>query len=199
MTHPTRSAQLLQSGILLASVFWAAHSVAIEPPQARPPLFNEKEFVSYKQKGRGSLTGQAFLASPTGKAVTQAGVPVHLIPATRSTRAWFEHTVRVPACPATDSVPTKQDTDACAAEAVRELLADKKLQPFVRTTRANPTGHFWFTKIPAGQYYVLSLINGGSNSHQDERLSGVAWLFIDLEAGEKATNLVVTDCKSGFC
>ncbi|MFO0707195.1 MAG: hypothetical protein U0412_10115 [Nitrospira sp.] len=198
--HPTkRSAQLLQSGILLAFVLWATHGVAIDLPQGRPPVFNEKELAAYRQKGRGSLTGQAFLTSPAGKAITQAGEPVHLIPATRSTRAWFEHAVRIPVCPATDPTPTKQDAAACAAEAVRELLADKKLLPFVRTTRANPTGHFWFTKIPAGQYYVLSVINGGSGSHQDERISGVAWLLIDLETGEKATNLVVTDCKSGLC
>jgi hypothetical protein len=32
---------------------------------------------------------------------------------------------------------------------------------YFRTTRANPTGHFRFTKIPAGRYYILSLIEEG--------------------------------------
>jgi hypothetical protein len=66
-------------------------------------------------------------------------------------------------------------------------------------TRANPTGHFWFTKIPAGRYYIVSLIEEGSGAHEDERLGGLAWLVIDLDAGEKVGNLVVTDCKTGLC
>jgi hypothetical protein len=67
-------------------------------------------------------------------------------------------------------------------------------------TRANPTGHFWFTKIPAGRYYIVSLIEeGGSSAHQDERQAGLAWLVLDLDAGEKVTNLVVTDCKADLC
>ena len=76
---------------------------------------------------------------------------------------------------------------------------EKRLAPYLRTTRANPTGHFWFTKVPAGRYYLVSLIEGGSGTHQEERQSGLAWLVIELEAGEKATNLVVTDCTTGLC
>jgi hypothetical protein len=45
----------------------------------------------------------------------------------------------------------------------------------------------------------VSVIEGGAGSHQDERSVGIAWLTIDLEAGEKATNLVVTDCKGSPC
>jgi hypothetical protein len=76
---------------------------------------------------------------------------------------------------------------------------EKRLAPYLRTTRANPTGHFWFTKIPAGRYYIVSLIEEGSGNHQDERLGGLAWLPIDLDPGEKLTNLVVTDCKASLC
>jgi hypothetical protein len=87
----------------------------------------------------------------------------------------------------------------CAQEALAQLLAEKRLGLYLRTTRANPTGHFWFTKIPAGRYYVVSVIEGGAGSHQDERAAGMAWSTIDLDAGEKATNLVVTDCKRILC
>jgi hypothetical protein len=76
---------------------------------------------------------------------------------------------------------------------------EKRLAPYLRTTRTNPTGHFWFIKIPAGRYYIVSLIEGGSGAHQDERLAGLAWLVIDLDAGEKIANLVVTDCKASLC
>jgi hypothetical protein len=73
------------------------------------------------------------------------------------------------------------------------------LAPYLRTTRANPTGHFWFTKIPAGRYYLVSLIDEGAGPRQEERLVGLAWLAIELDAGEKLTNLVVTDCKTSLC
>ena len=46
---------------------------------------------------------------------------------------------------------------------------------------------------------VVSLIEGGGGAHQDERAAGIAWLTIELEAGEKATNLVVTNCRSSLC
>ena len=35
--------------------------------------------------------------------------------------------------------------------------------------------------------------------HQEERPAGLAQLAIDLDAGEKLTNLVVTDCKANLC
>jgi hypothetical protein len=73
------------------------------------------------------------------------------------------------------------------------------LAPYLRTTRANPTGHFWFTKIPAGRYYIVSLIEGDRERTKDDQFAGLAWLILDLEAGEKASNLVVTDCKLSLC
>ncbi|MDO8355558.1 MAG: hypothetical protein Q7U76_04130 [Nitrospirota bacterium] len=178
---------------------------ALEPTPSNPPPLNEKDFFSYKQKGRSSLTGQAFLSSPSGKAITQAGAPIHLIPMTPYTRYWFDHQVKITSCSATgtqvsaESTLTTRPPADCAHEALTRLQTEKRLTPYLRTTRANPTGHFWFTKVPAGRYYIVSLIEGGSGTHQEERLSGLAWLVIELEAGEKATNLVVTDCKAGLC
>ncbi|MCE9535024.1 MAG: carboxypeptidase-like regulatory domain-containing protein [Nitrospirae bacterium] len=178
---------------------------ALEAPSSNQPPLNEKDFFSYKQKGRGSLTGQAFLSSPSGKSITQAGTPIHLIPITPYTRYWFDHNVRATSCGATEppasaeSASTPRTPANCAQEALTRLQTEKRLAPYLRTTRANPTGHFWFTKVPAGRYYLVSLIEGGSGTHQEERLSGLAWLVIELEAGEKATNLIVTDCKAGLC
>ncbi|THI92309.1 MAG: hypothetical protein CAF41_000405 [Nitrospira sp. CG24A] len=76
---------------------------------------------------------------------------------------------------------------------------EKRLVPYRRTTRANPTGHFQFTKIPARHYYLVSLIEEGSGPHKEEQQAGLAWLVLELDAGEKLTNLVVTDCKTGLC
>lgn len=196
---------------LLLPALWSNQTRATDPSHTspaiapQPPTLNEKDLFPYKQKGRGTLAGQAFLGSPSGKAITQAGALVRLIPITPYTRDWFDHTVRSTSCSATGNPASTESTAAprtlpdCVHEALTRLQAEKRLLPYLRTTRANPTGHFWFTKIPAGRYYLVSLIEGGSGTHQDERLTGLAWLVIDLEAGEKVTNLVVTDCKSSLC
>jgi hypothetical protein len=168
-------------------------------------MFNEKELFAYRSKGRGSAAGQVFLRTSSGKAVTQAGVSVYLIPTVPYTRAWFDKHVRVNSCPSkggassSETLSTQGSPVECLREVMAQLLTDKRLIPYLRTTRANPTGHFWFTKVPAGRYYVVSLLEGAGNAHQDERAVGIAWLTLDLDLDEKATNLVVTDCKSSFC
>jgi len=201
-----RPGQRLSLGVavlFLASGICLSHGTAVESNPAPPQVFNEKEFAIYKQKGHGTLSGQVFLGASSGKAVTQAGVPVHLIPVTKYTRHWFDHSVRTTAC-SSPSDPTTANATAtshqplnCAQEAVRQLEMDKRILPYLRTTRANPTGHFWFAKVPAGRYYIVSVIEG--SSQKEDGPAGIAWLIIDLEAGEKATNLVVTDCKSTLC
>ena len=197
--------------LLLFGILWSNKVQAVEPGNvspaktAQPPVFNEKDLFAYKQKGRSTLAGQTFLSSPSGKAITQAGAPVHLIPITPYTRYWFDHNVRTTSCATTEPPASSENVAAprtptdCPQEALTRLQMEKRLVPYLRTTRANPTGHFWFTKIPAGRYYLVSLIEEGSGAHKDEQLTGLAWLTIELDAGEKLTNLVVTDCKAGLC
>ena len=197
---------LLLFGILWSNAVRAAEPGNMSPAKtAQPPVLNEKDLFPYKQKGRSTLAGQAFLSSPSGKAITQAGAPVHLIPITPYTRYWFDHNVRATSCSATES-PVSPETSAtprpptdCPQEALPRLQMEKRLLPYLRTTRANPTGHFWFTNTPAGRYYLVSLIDEGAGPRQDERLIGLAWLTIELDTGEKLTNLVVTDCKGSLC
>jgi hypothetical protein len=198
--------------VFLIGNLWPNQAQATEPSTLspaktpQPPSLNEKDLFPYKQKGRGTLAGQAFLVSPSGKAMTQAGAPVHLIPITPYTRYWFDRNVRTTSCSATETpaspesiTPAPRTPTDCPHEALTKLQTEKRLVPYLRTTRTNPTGHFWFTKIPAGRYYIVSLIEEGSGNHQDERLGGLAWLPIDLDPGEKLTNLVVTDCKASLC
>ena len=197
--------------LLLFGILWSDRVQATEPGNVspaktpQPPVFNEKDLFPYKPKGRSTLAGQAFLSSPSGKAITQAGAPVHLIPITPYTRYWFDHNVRTTSCATTEPL-TSSETAAtprpptdCPQEALTRLQTEKRLTPYLRTTRANPTGHFWFTKLPAGRYYIVSLIDEGVGPRQEERLVGLAWLAIELDAGEKLTNLVVTDCKTNLC
>jgi hypothetical protein len=198
--------------VLLLGGLWSDQAQATDPSTLspaktpQPPVLNEKDLLPYKQKGRGALAGQAFLVSPSGKAITQAGAPVHLIPITPYTRYWFDRNVRNTSCSAAEAPASPESVTAaprtltdCTQEALTRLQTEKRLAPYLRTTRANPTGHFWFTKIPVGRYYIVSLIEEGSGPHKEEQLSSLAWLTIELDAGEKLTNLVVTDCKTSFC
>ena len=183
----------------------ASPAQAGEPGLPTPPVLSEKELLPYKLKGRATATGQVFLTVPSGKAVTQAGVPVYLIPTVPYTRHWFERNVRASAClvkedgpPPETSTPPLPFAD-CLRASMTQLLTDKRLVPYLRTTRANPTGHFWFTKVPSGRYYIVSLLEGNLGSHKEERAEGIAWSPLELDVGEKATNLVVTDCRSNLC
>ena len=190
---------------LLIGSFHAPPTQAVVAGSSTPPIFNEKELFAYRAKGRGSAAGQVFLRASSGKAVTQAGASIYLIPIVSYTRYWFDKNVRDYSCSSKSSEKSSEPlmTQVSPAECLRAvmapLLTDKRLIPYLRATRANPTGHFWFTKIPAGRYYVVSPLEGSGGAHQDERAVGIAWLTIDLDADEKATNLVVTDCKSSLC
>ena len=102
---------------LLLGSLWSGQARATEPSNVTPaitpppPSLNEKDLFPYKQKGRGTLAGQAFLSSPSGKAITQAGAPIHLIPITPYTRYWFGHNVRATSCSTTEP-PTSSESAA---------------------------------------------------------------------------------------
>lgn len=201
MTWRDRQLRRWSICLLLIGSFHAASAQAVVSGSSTPPIFNEKEFFAYRAKGRGSAAGQVFLRASSGKAVTQAGASIYLIPIVSYTRFWFDKNVRDYSCSSKSSEPLMAQVSPaeCLRAVMAPLLTDKRLIPYLRTTRANPTGHFWFTKIPAGRYYVVSPLEGSGGAHQDERAVGIAWLTIDLDADEKATNLVVTDCKSSLC
>lgn len=192
-------------GFLLLSCSLVTSAQAAVPSPPNPSAFNEKELFAYKAKGHGSAAGQVFLRAVSGKAVTQAGASIFLIPISSYTRVWFDKQVRESAClsksgsSSTEATTAQSSVVECLRTVMDHLLTDKRLLPYLRVTRANPTGHFWFTKVPAGRYYVVSLQEGSGGAHQDERAVGIAWLTLELDADEKATNLVVTDCKSSLC
>lgn len=95
MTQPQTKLRWWFACCLPISTFSCPPVPAAEPAPANPQPLNEKELFSYKPKGRGTATGQVFLSSSSGKAITQAGVPVHLIPRVQYPRYWFDGNVRV--------------------------------------------------------------------------------------------------------
>ncbi|HSQ51045.1 MAG TPA: hypothetical protein VLL94_07230, partial [Nitrospiraceae bacterium] len=125
---------LLLFGILCSNKVQAAEPGNVSPAKtAQPPSLNEKDLFPYKQKGRGTLAGQAFLVSPAGKAITQAGAPIHLIPITPYTRYWFDHNVRTTSCSETDTSASTESAAAprtptdCPQEALTRLQTEKRL------------------------------------------------------------------------
>jgi len=162
-------------------------------------VLNEGELSPYRLKGRASIAGQAFLVTHLNKIFIQPGGVVVLLPVTRQTREWFEQAVQRGPCPSEPDPggsPGKGLTapmPACGREAVLAMLGDKSLAAYVRTTRTNPSGHFWFTKLPAGRYFIISPIAGGIDHGKEPKGHGVAWTRIDVEWGERVTNVVVTD------
>lgn len=166
---------------------------------------NEKDLAPYKLKGRASIAGQAFWATDANKVFFQPGGLVVLLPVTRQTRDWFERTFKGDPCAtpadlaglegkdASNLKPDCQHQAGQAILAIQTLLADRRLTPYIRTTRTNPTGHFWFTKLPAGKYYVISPMRGTGEHPKDQKLFDTAWALVKLDAGERMTNVVVTD------
>lgn len=159
---------------------------------------NEGDLGPYRLKGRASITGQAFLVTHLNKVFIQPGGVVVLLPVTRQTREWFERVVQHGACPSGQEAggqPGKSAVSilACGREAVITLLNDKSLAAYIRITRTNPSGHFWFSKLPAGRYFVISPITGGNDHGREPKGTGVAWTRVEVEWGERVTNVVVTD------
>jgi hypothetical protein len=170
---------------------------ALEPPGSRrppgpffPAAFNEQEFAHYRGKGQASVAGQAFLVTRLNKVLVQPGGVVLLLPLTRQTRQWLEHVVQ-PA--STSCFDSPEQLPACGRRAILDLLADKRVAPYLRVTRTSPTGHFWFMKIPAGRYYVLSAITAGADHGREPKMTGIAWTSIDVEWAERVNNVVVTE------
>ena len=199
----------LRMGCCLLAVFLVACLAAsASTEESRPPIpaiapftsaLNERDLSPYRVKGRASITGQAFLVTRLNKVFVQPGGVVILLPMTRQTREWFERVVRLPHCHAEQELNGQPGRDiqsqppACGREAILTLLTDKRLAAYVRTTRANPTGHFWFTKLPPGRYYIISPIAGGNDHSREVRTDGTAWTLVEVEWEERVTNVVVTD------
>ena len=196
--------------LLLASL-WSYQTQATEPGNvppaktAQPPILNEKDFFPYKQKGRGTLAGQAFLSSPSGKAITQAGAPVHLIPITPYTRYWFDHNVRTTSCSTTE--PPASPESASSSTLSNRLPArgadsapdGKAVDPLSPHNQSQPDRTFLVHQNSRRALLHRQSDRRRIGSPQRRTAAGLAWLAIELDADEKLTNLVVTDCKASLC
>lgn len=153
--------------------------------------FKEKEWAPYQKKGTASISGQAFLTTMGEEARYNPGGLVILLPVTVYSQEWFEK-VRpfdqncngIPAGPVDSIVP------ACRRHLGEFIVInDERLLPYLRQTRMNPNGHFWFYQLPPGKYYILSAITW---HYQASVYGGIATAYVEVGANESVSNLIVT-------
>lgn len=181
----------------------------VPPPSAPslPPLsiqapFNEQEFAPYerkKKKGTASISGQAFMVTEGKDVKYQPGETVALVPETSYTREWFEKYVQKQGlcsfARSTDYKALSKDQIDCEIPQhyFWVFLGDKRLVPYVRITRTNPTGHFWFNKVLPGRYFIATVITWEARLELELPVAGgLAWAFVEVEPGEQVANVMVS-------
>ncbi|MGQ0812253.1 MAG: hypothetical protein ACT4OO_13665 [Nitrospiraceae bacterium] len=189
---------IVAGSFVLAAEEGAEHPAALslEPPQIDAP-FNEKDFASFKKKGKGTIAGQAFFATGAGEAKYLPGVQVYLIPATGYTTRWFEKLTHAQkGCEVLErkGALAEEKSGAEKRDKCRQYLEglvlppEKRVVPYLRITRADPTGHFWFYKVSPGRYFITTIINWYDIAGQH---GGIASAQVELETGEEVLNIIV--------
>ena len=141
-------------------------------PQEAPPVawasFDEAEYAPYAKTGDATLSGQAFLMTRGGDAKKAAGRQVTLDPATTLGQQWWAE--------------RRMWNEGGFPSDARFLQAR-------RTTVADADGRFRFDSLPAGTYFIRTMVRweapcldclGGT-----EIQGGQLGEKIDLRAGEK--------------
>lgn len=125
-------------GVSIVATGCVAPSVYRGPP---PPLsrmpFPEAEYAALNKVGTATVRGQAFLKTRGGDVKTAAGNPVYLNPVTSYSNEWYSR-----------SYLTGQ----------RMEPPDPRLTPYMPNQTADGSGRFTFSNVPAGEYYVTSLV-----------------------------------------
>lgn len=151
-------------------------------PKARVTTFDPAEYAPYREKGTGVVAGQAFVRTAGGRVVTAAGREVYLYPATKDAEEWYQR-----------SVIGEEQLEAMQEPGAREAVTSTR-----RKTLADADGRFTFEGLPAGDYYVTSLITwevpvgyygGGVASTRTERY--VAHSKVTVRDGD-VTQTIVT-------
>jgi hypothetical protein len=117
----------------------ACAAPAPQAPAPRQAAFIEAEYEPYLRPGNGVVTGQVLLHTLAGEVRFGAGREVYLNPVTTYSTEWWTKAVI--------GGRELQDGDARARRYERLEIADRN-------------GRFTFSDLPAGEYYLLSLVPG---------------------------------------
>lgn len=120
--------------LLILPISLAACSPRI---QQRVFHFDESEYRPYDQEGTSTICGQAFLKTRGGIVKFAAGNQITIDPVT----SYSSESLQLGTLSGMQLTPSDQRADT-----------------YTRFTRADGTGNFCFRKLPAGRYYVFTLI-----------------------------------------
>ena len=138
----------------------------------RKATFQQEEYAAYLARGTSMLSGEAFVVTPGGEVRYGSGVTIRLIPATAYGKEFL-------------------DLDLIREEPYTNPPLDERIYSAVRSTQADSKGHFSFSRIPAGNYFLYTAIywevpSRGPGSYSS-RTGGRIWKSIAVANGEQAT------------
>ncbi|MGH7181069.1 MAG: hypothetical protein ACREJN_03720 [Nitrospiraceae bacterium] len=120
-----------------------------------------------------------------------------LVPESPYTRQWLEEYVRRQGFCSfityEDNALSKDQKECRHPYRIFALIANnERLFPYLRFTRMNPAGQFWFNKLPPGKYFLVTVITWEIG--MDGPLAGgIAWAVVATEPGEQVANVMVTN------
>jgi hypothetical protein len=158
--------------VVPAALFFAACA-----PQPRKVPFDETAFVPYGRSGSATIKGTAFTVMRDNKHERVAGnnAVVKLVPA---------------------NAYTEEIVERRYYNRVKLEQADPRYDKYVRRTHPDDDGHFIFTRLPAGEYYVSchlrwsydSTFTDADNNIQNTTVPVDQWIYqrVAVKSGQTA-------------
>lgn len=144
---------------------------ALNKPVERTSAFNEAEYAPYAGTGTSSITGQAFAKTMGGDVKFAAGNPISLNPVTTYSTEFYNTLV----------IQQKAIT-----------APDTRAAQYNRSTVADGNGNFEFHNLPAGEYYVTTVLTWSVAGRNGPVPTGAALgAKVKVGAGE-TTKVIVT-------
>jgi hypothetical protein len=150
----------------------AACAARTKPAFVPTQPFNDTDFAWSASKGRGTVTGQAFLKTVGGDVKTCAGNEVSLVP---------------------DNSYTEEIHSALQTNRYGSAVYDPRYYQFRRTTTCDAEGRFSFSDLPSGKWFVNVLVQWGAPSSSGILPQG-GYLSRHVETKDGTTEkLILTD------
>ena len=166
---PDRTVGTRRAALLVLALMGAVVALAAARPRTpRPGDFIPVEYAPYDSAGTGEIAGFGAALPPGGFYRTIAGQTVVLSPVTGYAQRWWDRWL-------SDELPMDRP-DARATAYLRSVMADS-------------TGHFRFEHLPAGEYFVRTVIGWDPTGEVGNfpRLRVLMGKRLALGPGEKAS------------
>ncbi len=163
--------QQLAAVIALQLLLIGCASQPIHQPIQMTRSFDDASYAQYKNQGTATLSGQAFLKTRGGDVKFAAGSVVTLDPVTEYSREWFEKAGKT-------------------WSRRNEMPPNGRFAEFRKKTVADASGHFKFSQLSAGSYYVRTECtwHTGSSNYMVPNADiqgGLIFLEVNIAEGEQ--------------